>query len=62
MLPQREPPGKPGNAGWGSVLADGLNDDGETPYRQATSTAERFSPTPFIRHGTAPDSQFNCGT
>ena len=45
ILPQREPPGKPGNAGWGSVLADGLNDDAETPYRQATSTAERFSPT-----------------
>ena len=44
MLPQREPPGKPVTAGWGSVLADGPNDAGETPYRQATSTAERFSP------------------
>ena len=39
MLPQREPPGKPGNARRGSVLADGLNDGGEAPYRQATSTA-----------------------
>ena len=39
MLPEREPPGNPGNSGWGSVLADGPSAAEETPYRQPTSTA-----------------------